>query len=263
MTTTYQAPTVKKAFSILRALAGSHDGMGISRLSQKLEISKSTVHGVVGALEAVGAVRRDATNKKYSLGLTLFELGRSVYNQLDLKEIARPVLEALMGKTGESVFLGIRNGDHVTILDLVRPSLDLKITASLGMTVPLLAGALGKVFLAASGMKNAEAIIQSNPLPKFTDRTITDPELYLEAVQKTMNKGYGLDDEEYLIGVRATAAAITNNGYVEPAAIWVVGFKSGIDRLKLKRLALETKRAAETISHRLSHPDQPLGGATT
>ena len=106
-------------------------------------------------------------------------------------------------------------------------------------------------------MEKAEAVIRSNPLPRFTDRTIIDPDRYIEAVRTTINNGYGLDDEEYLTGVRATAAAITNHGYAEPAAIWVVGFKSGINRSKLNHLALETKQAAETINHRLSHPDQP------
>lgn len=263
MTVAYQAPTVKKAFSILQAIAKSDNGLGISRLSQTLNISKSTVHGVVGALEAVGAVNRDPTTKRFSLGLTLFELGRSVYAQLDLKEVARPVLEALMDHTGESVFLGIRNGNHVTILDLVQPSRDLKITASVGMTIPLLAGAIGKVLLAAAGMEKAEAVIRSNVLPKFTDRSITDPDSYLDAVRKTKQMGYGLDDEEYLTGVRATAAAIKNHDHTSPAAIWVVGFKSGIDRLKLKKLAVETRQAAEMISRRLSHPEQSaIGGLT-
>ncbi len=231
--------------------------MGISRLSQTLNISKSTVHGVVGALEAVGAVNRDLNTKRYSLGLTLFELGKSVYAQIDLKEVARPVLEALMDQTGESVFLGIRNGGHVTILDLVQPSRDLKITASVGMTIPLLAGAIGKVLLAAMGMDKAEAFIHSNELPKFTDQSITDPAVYLEAVHTAGQVGYGLDDEEYVTGVRATAAAIKNHDQTSPAAIWVVGFKSGIDRLKLKKLAIETRQAADTISRRMSHPEHP------
>ena len=257
MVTTYQAPTVKKAFSILRCIAKSDNGMGISQLAHSLDISKSTVHGIVGALESVGAVNRDAASKRYTPGLTLFELGRGVYTRINLKDTARPVLESLMDKTDESVFLGIRNGERVTIIDIVQPSHDLKITASVGMTIPLLAGATGKVMLAALGMDNAKSIVRSNVLPKFTDKSITDPAIFLEAVEAAIQNGYGLDDEEYLTGVRATAAAIKNHDHTSPAAIWVVGFKSGIDRIKLKKLAIETRQAAETISLRLSHPEQP------
>jgi DNA-binding IclR family transcriptional regulator len=75
--------------------------------------------------------------------------------------------------------------------------------------------------------------------------------------------GYGLDDEEYLTGVRATAAAIKNRDHTSPAAIWVVGFKSGIDRLKLKKLAIATRQSAEMINRRLSHPEQSAAGGLT
>ena len=260
MTVLYQAPTVKKAFLILRSIAKSDNGLGISQLARSLAIGKSTVHGVVGALESVGAVNRDPVTKRYALGLTLFELGRAAYSRIDLNDAARPILESLMEKTEESVFLGIRHGGHVTILDIVEPSHDLKITASVGMTIPLLAGATGKVLLAAMGMKKAATLIQSNELPKFTDHSITDPAIYLEAVKAVIQNGYGLDDEEYLTGVRATAAAIKNHDHASPAAIWVVGFKSGINRSKLERTAIETRRAAEAISHRLSDPGSSRQG---
>lgn len=252
MTTAYQAPTVKKAFSILRSVARSDMGIGISQLAQSLDISKSTVHGVIGALEAVGAVNRDPVTKRYTLGLTLFELGRSAYARIDLKDVARPVLESLMKKTDESVFLGIRNGDHVTILDMVEPAHVFKITASVGMTIPLLAGATGKVLLAVMGIEKAGEFIKLNELPKFTGHTINDPARYLEAVEAVIEKGFGVDDEEYLTGIRATAAAIKNHGHGSSAAIWVVGFKSGIDRTKFNKMAVETRRAAEMISRRLS-----------
>lgn len=254
MTTLYQAPTVKKAFLILRSLAKAENGMGISQLARSLDMGKSTVHGVVGALVSVGAVNRDPVTKRYTLGLTMFELGRKAYGRIDLKDVARPVLVSLMEKTDESVFLGIRNGGHVTILDIVEPSHDLKITASVGMAIPLLAGATGKVMLAAMGLEKAAALVRSSDLPAFTDHSITDPAVYLETIETVIRNGYAMDDEEYLTGVRATAAAIKSHDPSSPAAIWVVGFKSGINRTKLEKMALETRRAADSISRRLCDP---------
>jgi DNA-binding IclR family transcriptional regulator len=251
----YQAPTVKKAFSILQSIAKSDGGMGISQLAQSLTMSKGTVHGVIGALESVGAVSRDPVTKRYALGLTLFELGKKAYTRIDLKDAARPVLEALMEKTDESVFLGIRNRRHVTIIDMVEPAHDLKITASVGMTIPLLAGATGKVLLAAMGIKQAETMIRSSELSIFTDYSIADPAAYLEAIEAVIQNGYGIDDEEYLTGVRATAAAIKNHDDVSAAAIWVVGFKSEIGERKFKKMAIDTRQAAETISRRIYGPE--------
>ena len=119
MTVKYQAPTVKKAFSILNRIAAQKRGQGVSELATCLKISKSTVHGILTALDELGVVIRDPQTKRYSLGLTLFELGRAAYSRADLKDTARPFMEKLMAKVGESAFLGVKNGDHVTILDIV------------------------------------------------------------------------------------------------------------------------------------------------
>ncbi len=72
---------------------------------------------------------RDPATKRYRPGLTLLELGKSAYSQFDLKDLARPVMENLMEITQESVFLGVLNGQHITILDIVESRNDLKITS--------------------------------------------------------------------------------------------------------------------------------------
>ena len=98
MVTKYKAPTVKKAFQILRLISRDDNGIRISNLSKDLGLSKSTVHGITAALEEQGAIIRDLRTKRYTLGLTLFELGRAAYSRIDLKDLARPVMEDLMEK---------------------------------------------------------------------------------------------------------------------------------------------------------------------
>ena len=73
----YGAPSVKKAFAILSAISSSKDGLGVSELARDLSMAKSTVHGMTSALEEVGAVMRDPQTKRFRLGFTLFEIGRS------------------------------------------------------------------------------------------------------------------------------------------------------------------------------------------
>ena len=167
----YGAPSVKKAFAILSAISASKDGMGVSDLAKKLKMAKSTVHGMTSALEELGAVMRDPLTKKYKLGFTLLEIGRSAYSQIDLQTSARPVTEELMERTQTSIFLGVLNWDQVTILDIVESRQDLNITAPVGSTIPLFAGAVGKVFLASMSMEQAAKIVESKGLPRFTDNS--------------------------------------------------------------------------------------------
>ncbi len=243
----YQAPIVKKAFQILKLIAKTDRGLKISELSRDLGISKSTMHGITTALEGLGALTRNPLTKRFTLGFTLFELGRSAYSRIDIKDLARPFMEDLMEKTQESVFLGVRNGEHVTVLDIVESIKDLKITSPIGTTIPLMAGATGKVFLSLMRKKQVAEIIKSKGLHKYTENTITDHDLYLKEIMSVKEKGYAIDNEEYISGVSAVAAPVAGKGHLK-SAVWVVGFKASIDEDKLKALAKETKDTAELIS---------------
>ena len=246
----YGAPSVKKAFAILSAISASKDGMGVSDLAKKLKMAKSTVHGMTSALEELGAVMRNPLTKKYKLGFTLLEIGRSAYSQVDLKSAARPGTEELMEKTQTSVFLGIQNWDHVTILDIVEARQDLNITAPAGSTIPLLAGAVGKVFLAAMDENQAVKHIKSKGLPQFTDNSIVDLDRYRRELKRVREKGYAVDDEEYIPGVRAAASPLMELGQLR-SAIWAVGFKASLDDEKLKNLAIQTHKTARAVSRRI------------
>ena len=246
----YQAPSVKKAFQILRLISDTDGGLGISDLAKRLEIGKSTVHGITSALEALGTIIRDPTTKRYILGLTLLELGRSAYSQIDLKDLVRPVMEDLMEKTQESVFVGVLNGERVTILDIVESKQDLKMTSTRGTTIPLLAGAVGKVLLATMRDEKAREIIGKKGLSRYTENSITDPEAYLQAVRIAREKGYATDYEEYILGVRAVASPIKAENHLV-SAIWVVGFKTSLNDEKMEGVIRRTKESAEKITHSL------------
>lgn len=250
----YGAPSVRKAFEILGALSSSKVGLGVSEIARGLKMAKSTVHGMTSTLEELGAVMRDPNTKRYKLGFTLFELGRSAYSQIDLKTLARPIMEELMEGTQASVFLGILNWDHVTVLDIVESRQDLKITAPIGATIPLFAGAVGKVFLASMEEEQTKKIIRSKGLTRFTENTIVDPKLYYQELRRVRKMGYAVDDEEYILGVRAVASPILGLGQLM-SAIWVVGFKASLEEKKMKDLVKLTKKAAEDISRRIQ--EQP------
>ena len=140
----YSAPSVKKAFKILNAISDTSNGLGISDLSKKLKIGKSTVHGITTALEEMGVLIRDPFYKRYTIGYSLLELCRTAYRKIELKELARKPMETLMEKVGETVFLGILNGDHVTIVDMVESRNEMKIPSPPGTRLPLLAGPPGE-----------------------------------------------------------------------------------------------------------------------
>ncbi len=247
----YIAPSVKKAFDILRIISLSRGGVGVSELARDLKMAKSTVHGITSALEELGAIIRAPLTKKYKIGPTLLELGRSAFSQIDIADLAKPFMEDLMERTGESVFLGVLNGDRITILDIVESRKELKITSPRGTAISMFAGATGKVFLASMEEDRAIDIIKAKELPTYTKNTITDPDRYLSEIRRARQAGYATDDEEYILGVRAVAAPIQGEGHLS-AAIWVVGFKAGLDEERIGTLIEETTAAADAIGRKIA-----------
>ncbi|MEX1314140.1 MAG: IclR family transcriptional regulator, partial [Desulfotignum sp.] len=247
MTKRYQAPIVKKAFDILTAISRSRNGLRISDIASSLDISKSTIHGITAALEEQGAIIRDPSSKRYTIGLTLLELGKAVYERVDIIQTARPIMEQLMEQCSESVFLGIRNQDHVTVIDIVESRKDFKISSPIGTALPLLAGAVGKAFLSRMPVSAASDYLRTNPIRRFTDRTITDPAAYLAELETVRADGYALDDEEYLVGVRAVAVCLSPISGRLPA-LWVVGFKAGMSDERMPHIIDQTLSAARRIN---------------
>ena len=83
MSEKYKAPSVKKAFQILKLISDSDGALGISELSKNLGLSKGTVYGITIILEELGFIVRDPHAKKYELGLTLFEPGWRAFSRIN------------------------------------------------------------------------------------------------------------------------------------------------------------------------------------
>ena len=249
---TYSAPSVQKAFKILQAISESSNGLGISDLSKKLKIGKSTVHGITTALEELGVLIRDPFYKRYTVGYGLLELCRTAYGKIELKEIARKPMEKLMGTIGETVFLGVLNGDRVTIVDVVESQNEMKITSPPGTRLPLLAGATGRVLLSQIENEKAKEMIRKKGLVRYTSKTVMDHRQFLKEVEHVRKQGYAVDDEEYMAGVRAVAVPLPWTSS-PPAALWVVGFSSTLDDHKIKTVIREIQETAQAVK-------QSLGG---
>jgi DNA-binding IclR family transcriptional regulator len=248
--TTYSAPSVKKAFKILYAISEASNGLGISDLSKKLKIGKSTVHGITSVLEEMGVLVRNPLNKRYAVGYSLVELCRAGYGKIELKDLARKPMEKLMEKVGETVFLGVLNGDHVTIVDTVESRNEMKITSPPGTRLPLLAGATGRVLLSQIEKEEAKEIMRKRGLTRYTSKTVVDPRQFLREVEQVKKWGYAVDDEEYITGVRAVAAPLLSASSA-PAALWVVGFTSTLDDHKIKMVIREIQATIQEIKQSL------------
>jgi DNA-binding IclR family transcriptional regulator len=234
----YKAPAIHKAFCLLRKVAASPDHPGLTDLALQLGYSKSTTHGLVHALLREGALVQGPDGHKLYLGPMLVDLAFSNWNYIKMVESVQPVIDELRDQIKETMVLGALIRRRIVIMAAAEAVDPLKISASPGTILPLFSGAAGKVFLAAKPTDAVKQLIRGQGLPRHTPRSIVDETHYLDELEQVRLKGYSVDDEEYLTGVKAVAVALNNiNG--PPMAIWAVGLAS--------RMGADTIQAAITL----------------
>lgn len=244
---------VERAFRLLGLLSTAEAGMTLSELARALEMSKSSIHGLLKTLEMTGAVEQ-TSERLYILGPRIYELAQTSLQQAGLRRLALPAMQRLAANLGETIFLGRVEEEHVRILESVDATNDspsLHISAPRGTRLPLLAGATGRIVLASWPLAARAAYLRSRPLPRFTPHSIIDPEQFLQAVGEAARRGIGEDNEEYLAGVNAVAAPILGADNTLLALLWVVGFSARLDEKKMRQAGQVLKTETETISQML------------
>lgn len=247
----YRAPAVHKAFELLRAVAEAPEGVRLVDLAARAGYSTSTAHGLVHALLRERAlVQGEEDPRRLFLGPLIADLAFTDWNYIKVNRQGQPVINGLRDAVEATVFLGVRIRERVLITATAEARESFKISAPVGTTMPLCAGAVGKVFLSLEKPERIGLLLAEKGLPKFTPNSIIEVEQYLAELDRVRSRGFAIDDEEYLSGIRAVAVALKNRRGL-PMAVWVVGIASNIDMARLEQVAQMAVDAAKELRSRL------------
>jgi IclR family acetate operon transcriptional repressor len=242
-------PAVERAIRILLAFESGDEAYGVSDLSRRLDVNKSTVYNIINTLTHFGFLERDNETRTYRLGPTLFHLGNRVSSRLTLREIAHPHLRELARRLHQTVVLNqLTVENDILTADAVVPEATMVISTSIGYRLPHSAGAPGKIFHTALSKAELQELLREHGLRSFTERTIVEPAAYRGELETVRSQGYAIDDEEYLQGVRAIAAPVVGHDNYVVAALCVVGFSSLLTDDRLHELARVVPAVAKEIS---------------
>ena len=247
------APMVERAFRLLDLLSAAEEGLTLSDLARALNMSKGSIHGLLKTLEGSRAIEQ-VEDRRFVLGPRMYDLAQAYIRRAGLRHFALPSMHRLASSTGETVCLGRVEQKGVRIIECVvdeGEQAGLHIAVRRGMRIPLLAGACGAVVLSAWPVAQREQYVRAHPLPRFTERSITDPQQFLARVEEVTRTGISIDREEYLNGVSAVSTPIYGAGSVLVALLWVVGFTSRFQDEALERAAVQLREEALAISQSL------------
>ena len=245
--------SVDRALSILEVLSDYEDGLGITEISEKVGLHKSTVHRLLSTLIYKGYVEQNHINNKYKLTLKLFEIGNKRVENMDLVEVARPYLKELVEKTNEVAHLVVSEGTEIIYVAKEESQNTIRTHSRIGHRRPLYCTAVGKSILSHMSDKEINDIWNKSHIEKLTEHTITDFEKLKECLCEVREKGYAVDEQENEVGVRCVAASIFNHKGEVCGAISISGSIISFTDEKLEEFSKLIIEYARKISKKLGY----------
>jgi len=197
--------SVEIAFSIIDALQ-EKEKVGVTELSDDLDYAKSTVHSHLRTLEEQEMIVSESGG--YRLSIQILDMARHVRDQIGNYDVIRDEVEKLAEETGEIAQFGVEEYDRVTYFYKATGAQSVETASHVGKQQPMHSTALGKTILAYRPSESIEETISNLEFTERTPKTITEPEELRANLDTIRERGYGIDDEENIEGLRCIAAPV-------------------------------------------------------
>ncbi|CAN5171004.1 hypothetical protein BH09ACT13_BH09ACT13_12420 [soil metagenome] len=140
----------ERAIAVLDTLAEGGE-LGTNEIARRTAMTPSTVSRQLGTLAAAGLVERVQATGRYRLGLRIVHLANALLARLDVREVARPHLQELVRRTGETATLSVPGEEDAITIDFVSGAHQIQPISRLGRPSIAHATSAGKAMLAFSG----------------------------------------------------------------------------------------------------------------
>lgn len=195
---------IARAAAILRALEEQPQGLSLGQIAQRVDLARSTVQRIVGALESEKLVIAASPTGRVRLGPLILRLADSV--RTDFTAIIRPYLLRLSNELHETVDLAAVKKDHLVFVDQVVGPQRLRTVSAVGEAFPLYCTANGKAYLATLPDAQVVSLI-GKTMEARTDHTLTDVRDLLDELSRVRQTGVAFDMEEHAVGICAAGIA--------------------------------------------------------
>lgn len=243
--------TSRKTIRILESLK-ERDGARVTELADALAMNKSTVHNHLSTLEAEELVVRDGP--RYRIGLRFLDFGGYARSRMGLYPVAESEVERLSEQTGELASLMTEQYGWGVYLLRSKGSQAVDLDIHAGSHCPLHQSALGKAIMAYLPDDRTREIIDRRGLDPATPATITDRDELFEELETVRDRGFAVDDEEMLNGLRCVGAPITT---ADGTVVGSISVSAPTSRMRENRFTDEipdlVRSAANVIELNINH----------
>ncbi|OHC63079.1 MAG: IclR family transcriptional regulator [Rhodocyclales bacterium GWA2_65_20] len=199
---------IERMMKLLDVLSYYHDPVSLKQLAMETGLHPSTAHRILGTMAVNGFVER-ADPGTYRLGIRLLELGNLVKSRINIRDSAMPLMQQLHQRIGESVNLGVRQGDEIVYVERTSSGRSsVRVVHLVGARAPLHVTAVGKLYLVEDGAQEVKEYAKRTGLPGFTPTSITKLPALEKELERVRRLGVAFDNEEIEQGLRCIAAPV-------------------------------------------------------
>ncbi len=246
---TKNVSTLAKAFQLIEYMAGEKTWYGVSELAEALDMYKSNIHNLLATCESFGYVEQNPESKKYALSMKFVLLSHTVRQRFGFNDILGTILRKLSEDTGELSYFATLYQDKVLYLCGAFPSNAISAKPVVGLTVPPHCDAMGKALMAFSDQSVVSRVIE-NGLKRYTERTITDSQELISALERIKDRGYAVEHMEYEYGIKGIAIPVVNPIYGLLGAVCIKGPAPRFPESIYPEYVEKLKKVASVISER-------------
>lgn len=254
----YRVQSLGRALDLLELLSKSdREGGRLTDLAIGLGLSKAATYAILqtylsrGFISAIG----EGPTKRYRLGMSLARLGDLAISNIALADIAMPVLRALTREIGLTSRVAILDEGYAVVIGRADAPGAIRFDAALGRRELPHSSAVGKSMLAAMPRAQSNAILNGIGLPQRTPHTLTDLAAVNADLDRTIARGYAIDDEEDTEGVVCIGTCVFDRAGNAVGAISVTGLKQHSTEERQEQLAETLIQHADQLSRHLGGLD--------
>lgn len=234
----------------------------IPEIAAELTVHHSTALRLLHTLRSEGFVHQE-DDGRYRLGSSMFRLAHRALERIDVRDLARPDMEELSERCGETVHLGILEGTRVVYIEKVEARHPVRMYSRIGAVAPLHCTGLAKSILMCLEPEHRRRLLDDHEFVAFTDATLTSPEALMADLQRSAEQGYTRDDEEHEAGIHCIAAPVLTAAGQPAAAVSISAPMSRISRETLLDQVPDLLRATGSVSRKLGWEQDDPRSATT
>lgn len=239
---------LQRAFRILEHLANVEE-TGVTELADELDVPKSTAHSYLKSLESTGYAIND--NGTYHLSLRIILHAGRLRHSSALYQVSRSQVDRLARETGEAVNLGVAESGERVIIYGSEGENAIWDDVPLGSRTPLNLTAIGKAILSYWSEERLRAFLDKRTLGKTTEHSVSDENQLIRELEATRDRGYSVENEEHIVGVRAFGMPIKRSDGTVIGALSIAGPSSRLGQTDTRdELVNELREAVNIIQLR-------------